>query len=439
MVSSTATLSTTAREASLDPLPHGWEERLTPDGQVFYFNIHNSTTTWDRPAPTPLSSDVPPAYENVTEDESTESESELGSSLADLESKVHWPPDAKQSSHRSERASSSSDSELGSSLTDLQSKVDWPPHIRQPQHHSEDNSPIVQTPRVDFARSEKEEQVGDFEKRQNSQTQRSREVSNMSICNGKSKAIWVADFPVSHEIHQQIVHHQHGTEFIRYSALTGGPSDLLKLCYALRPRDPTEMLISIDMKRQSEEPKVFNGALITTLGSVMHDLSTSSFSKDFENRCNGSPLKGVVVCIVIHEDRLIDVPWLRNLGFGFLWDLPPVVVSGPKKGEVKLYDDGHRHPRKIYGNKIMTILYEVRNVYSRSTDMELTVPKQSTQAPSVSKTGKNIQQEFRKSLQATLQYKSYCVQPNVACSWTTAQTIGSNPSVHCWMLACAFV
>jgi len=121
------------------------------------------------------------------------------------------------------------------------------------------------------------------------------------------------------------------------------------------------------MKRQSEDPKIFNSALITTLGSVMDDLSPTSFPKDFEDRCSGSPWKGILVCVVMHEDRVKDVPWLHQLGFGFYWDLPPVVIRNEKRGEVKLFDDGQNHPRKVHGDKVMTILHEVRNIHCHFT------------------------------------------------------------------------
>jgi hypothetical protein len=50
----------------------------------------------------------------------------------------------------------------------------------------------------------------------------------------------------------------------------------------------------------------------------MDEITTNPFSKDFNDRCNGSPLTGIVVCIVIHQDRMKEVSWLRQMGISFL-------------------------------------------------------------------------------------------------------------------------
>jgi hypothetical protein len=59
--------STVDLEGGFSALPLGWEERSTPDWTVFYFNLHNSTTTWDRPDPLTPDTDLPPAYDGMIE------------------------------------------------------------------------------------------------------------------------------------------------------------------------------------------------------------------------------------------------------------------------------------------------------------------------------------------------------------------------------------
>jgi WW domain/Chitin synthase N-terminal len=275
--------SITASVASLGPLPPGWEQRSTPEGQAYYVNHNSKSTTWNRPAPMSTGRNLSPSYEAVTENEPLSPRSELGTSPTEITSNVRYPSDFMQSSHRSESTSST---------------------LVQP------------APAVDLVRSE--QIAGNLKDHQKPRHQKPREVSNISMYNGRSKVIWAADIPVTPEIHEQLTYHQHEFSYIRYTALTGDPSDLLKLGYTLRPNGPTEVLIGVDMKRQSHEREVFNSALVTTLGSLMDEITTNPFSKDFNDRCNGSPLTGIVVCIVIHQDRMKEVSWLRQMGISFL-------------------------------------------------------------------------------------------------------------------------
>jgi len=45
--------STTWIRPSPDPLPTGWEARLTPDGRTFFVDHNTKSTTWIRPSPNP--------------------------------------------------------------------------------------------------------------------------------------------------------------------------------------------------------------------------------------------------------------------------------------------------------------------------------------------------------------------------------------------------
>lgn len=54
------------------------------------------------------------------------------------------------------------------------------------------------------------------------------------------------------------------------------------------------------------------------------------------------------------------VPWLRQIGVSFVWDLPSGVrTSGPKKKDLKTYDHADKDTRKTLGKEIKTVLNEV--------------------------------------------------------------------------------
>jgi hypothetical protein len=93
----------------------------------------------------------------------------------------------------------------------------------------------------------------------------------------------------------------------------------------------------------------------------MDELTTYSFPQNFSDKCNGSPLSGIMVCIMIHQDRMKDVPWLRQLVVSFLWDLSSSVnISDSEKEDSKFYDDAHKATRKILGKEVKTVLNEIR-------------------------------------------------------------------------------
>ena len=40
--------------SQLDPLPQGWEQYITPEGEVYYFDHQTKSTSWDDPRAAPV-------------------------------------------------------------------------------------------------------------------------------------------------------------------------------------------------------------------------------------------------------------------------------------------------------------------------------------------------------------------------------------------------
>jgi hypothetical protein len=302
---------------TLSPLPPGWEERSTPEGRLYYVNHNSQSTTWDRPSPVPTYSNLPPSYQAVT-------------------SRKPLSP-ASRPALSPTRSASNTQAESTSSV------------------------PLQSDLVLDVVRSEQD--AAKLKDGPKPPPQKRRELLNTRMFTGQKKvACWVADMPVTPDIYEQLTAVQHEFSYIRHTALAGDVSELPKLGYSLRTTGSTELLIGVNMHHESTfKREVMNSQLITTLGSVMDELTTYSFPQDFNDRCNGSPLTGIMVCIMIHQDRMKDVPWLRQLGASFLWDIPSSVnISDSKKGDGKFYDDAHKATRKILGKEVKTVLNEVR-------------------------------------------------------------------------------
>ncbi|KAH7133972.1 hypothetical protein EDB81DRAFT_902696 [Dactylonectria macrodidyma] len=315
--------------APLPPLPPGWEERLTPDGRSYYANHNTQATTWERPVPPPLPP-LPPGWEQIL------------------------TPDGRiyYVNHNSRSTSWDRPSPVDTVLPTCQTSGS-----RRPVSLSTVSSSFNST--MGAVRSEQDVvKPKDHPRRP---PQKRRELGNTHLYTGQGKAIcWVAEMPVIPDIYEQLSSDQHESSYIRHTALAGEASDLPKLGHAFRQTGRTELLIGVNVH---EEPtykrEVLNSQLIATLGSVMEELTTHSFSYDFSDRCNGSRLTGIVVCIMVHQDRMKELPWLRQMGISFLWDLPSSVrISDSKKADNKFYDDAHKATRKILGKEVKLILNE---------------------------------------------------------------------------------
>ena len=186
-----------------------------------------------------------------------------------------------------------------------------------------------------------------------------RKAFNIALNGESSKMLWTADIPIPKDLYDKLEYTQTESTTVRYSALTGRPSDLLRLGNALRLNSSTEICVAVDMRRQSFKAERFNRRLILTLGGLMDDIANGSFSEEFSGRCNGLPWTGIVICILMHPDREADVSWLRQMGVSFLWDIPPVFIEGRKRGVGHYYDDGHRTPRKLLGSEVKAVFNEV--------------------------------------------------------------------------------
>ncbi|KAF4338081.1 atrophin-1 interacting 2 WW domain protein [Fusarium beomiforme] len=293
----------------LPPLPPGWQELHMPDGRPYYADHNTQTTSWERPSPV---EPTLPSYQSVAARKPLSRESTVSS----------MPVSDKQSSSMQSNTTISvpNPSQSGVKLNNY--------HQSLPQRH--------------------------------------RELCNTHLYTGKGKsACWVADVPVTPDIYQKLPSDQYELSYIRHTALAGQFSDLQKLDYTLRQRGRTELVIGLNLLYESTfKREVINSQLTKSLGSIFETLRTYSFSSDFNARCNGSPLSGIVVCILIHQDRMKDVPWLRQTGISFLWDIPSCVpLSDSKKGNGQFYDDAHKATRKILGKDVKLNLNEYTTTF----------------------------------------------------------------------------
>ncbi|KAF5000103.1 hypothetical protein FDECE_11289 [Fusarium decemcellulare] len=340
-----ATQSTTWERPApepLPPLPPGWEEMSTPDGRAYYVNHTTKTTTWDRPAPAPVSP-LPPDWEQRFTPDGRAYYANLISQTTTWDRPP--PVDTVQPSYQT------ATSRRPVSLSTVSSSISMPTSQGSSITMQSDYFVGVPGPEQSFAKP-------NYHPRLPPQTRR--ELCNTRLYTGQGKVVClVADMPVTPDIYQQLPSDQYEYSYIRHTALAGEASDLSKLDYALRQTGRTELLIGVNIQNESTFTKeALTSQITTTLGSVLEELATHSFSRDFTNRCNGSPLTGIVVCVLIHQDRIKEIPWLRQLGISFIWDLPSSVPLSSKKGDTKFYDDAHKATRKILGKEVKITLNE---------------------------------------------------------------------------------
>ncbi|KPM41787.1 hypothetical protein AK830_g4768 [Neonectria ditissima] len=328
----------------LPPLPSEWEVRLTPDGRAYYVNHNTQTTTWERPAPASLPP-LPPGWEQALTPDGRiyyVNHNSKSTSWDRPSSTDTIPPSYPTSPSRRPVSLSTASSSFGMPYSDAGSSITM-------QSYST----------VDAVRSDQD--LVKPSDRPRRPPQKRRELGNTRLYTGQGKTVcWVAEMPVTTDIYEQLPSDQHESSYIRHTALAGEISDLQKLDYALRQAGRTEVLIGVNVHEESTyKREVLNSQLIATLGSVMEELTTHSFSREFAERCNGSPLTGIVVCVMVHQDRMKELPWLRQMGLSFLWDPPSSVrISDSKKNDNKFYDDSHKATRKILGKDVKLFMNE---------------------------------------------------------------------------------
>ncbi|KAL6412083.1 atrophin-1 interacting protein 2 (WW domain containing E3 ubiquitin protein ligase 2) [Ilyonectria robusta] len=385
-VPSSPTLSTIASSDALTPLPPDWEQRFTPDGRPYYVNHTTQATTWDRPAPVPLPP-LPPGWEQRFTPDGRPYYVNHTTQATTWDRPAHVPlaplPPGWEQMLAPDGRTYYVNHNLQSTTWDRPPPVDTlPPNYqtvasRRPVSLSTASSSFGM-PRSDGGSSitmqsdstvgvfRSEQGIGKIQDRPKPPPQKRRELCNTRLYTGQRKIVcWVADMPVTPDIYEQLPSDQYESSYIRHTALAGEASDLPKLDYALRQTGRTELVIGVNLYSESSYTReVLNSQLTTTLGSVMEELTTYSFSGDFNDRCNGSPLTGIVVCILVHQDRMKEIPWLRQMGISFLWDLPSSVpITDSKKGNAKFYDDAHKATRKILGKEVKVVLNECATTF----------------------------------------------------------------------------
>ncbi|KAF9774657.1 hypothetical protein IL306_007306 [Fusarium sp. DS 682] len=344
-VSLWAPVSANAPSESLGPLPTGWESRTDPNGLLYYVNHYTQTTTWTRPAPQELPP-LPPGWQEL------------------------YMPDGRPyyADHNTQSTSWERPPPVKPTLPSYQSVT-----ARKPLSLSTEStaSSMPFSDKRSSSSIQSNTTIGAANPQQSGvklnnyyqpHPQRHRELCNTHLYTGHGKTVcWVADVPVTTDIYQKLPSDQYELSYIRHTALAGPVSDLQKLDYTLRQKGRTELVIGLNLLYESTfKREVINSQLTKSLGSILETLRAHSFSSDFNERCKGSPLSGIVVCILIHQDRMKDVPWLRQTGISFLWDISSgVPVSDSKKGNGQFYDDAHKATRKILGKEVKLNLNEV--------------------------------------------------------------------------------
>lgn len=342
------------------PLPTGWESRLTPDGQIYYVNHSDQTTSWAKPA-IPTLAPLPPGWQEMHTPDGIPYYADHNTQTTSWER----PPPAEptlptyqsvgaelKSGQRTQSVSARKSVSL--STTSTTSSMPF----------SDKRSSVSMQSEATTIVSNSQQSRVKLNNYSNPYPQRPRQLLNPYLYPAKGKtACWVSDVPVTPDIYQKLPSDQYETSYIRHTALAGQPTDLQKLEYSLRQRGRTELVIGLNLHNESTfKREVINDQLIKSLGSILEVLRTHSFSQEFNQRCNGSPLSGIVVCILIHQDRMKDIPWLRQTGISFMWDIPSSVpLSDSKKAGGQFYDDAHKVTRKILGKEVKLNLNEVRS------------------------------------------------------------------------------
>ncbi|KAI1023979.1 hypothetical protein LB504_005290 [Fusarium proliferatum] len=344
------------------PLPKGWESRLTPDGQIYYVNHSDQTTSWTKPV-IPTLAPLPPGWQEMHTPDGIPYYADHNTQTTSWER----PPPAEptlptyqsvgaelKSGQRTQSVSARKSVSL--STTSTTSSMPFSDKLSSVSMQSEATTIV----------SNSQQSRVKLNNYSNPYPQRPRQLLNPYLYPAKGKtACWVSDVPVTPDIYQKLPSDQYETSYIRHTALAGQPTDLQKLEYSLRQRGRTELVIGLNLHNESTfKREVINAQLIKSLGSILEVLRTHSFSREFNERCNGSPLSGIVVCILIHQDRMKDIPWLRQTGISFMWDIPSSVpLSDSKKANGQFYDDAHKATRKILGKEVKLNLNEYTTTF----------------------------------------------------------------------------
>ncbi|KAF4480058.1 atrophin-1 interacting 2 (WW domain containing E3 ubiquitin ligase 2) [Fusarium agapanthi] len=344
------------------PLPTGWESRLTPDGQIYYVNHTDQTTSWTKPV-APVLAPLSPGWQEMRTPDGIPYYADHNTHTTSWER----PPPAEPTLPTDQSVGAEIKSEQRAQSVSARKSVSASTTSTMSSMPFSDKrlSMSMQSEATTIVSNYQQSRVK-LNNYSNPHLQRPRQLLNPYLYPAQGKtACWVADVPVTPDIYQKLPSDQYETSYIRHTALAGQPTDLKKLDYSLRQRGRTELVIALNLHNESTfKREVINAELINSLGSILEVLRTHSFARDFNERCNGSPLSGIVVCILIHQDRMKEVPWLRQTGISFLWDIPSSVpLSDSKKANGQFYDDAHKATRKILGKEVKLNLNEYTTTF----------------------------------------------------------------------------
>ncbi|KAJ9416356.1 atrophin-1 interacting protein 2 [Fusarium oxysporum] len=331
------------------PLPTGWECRLTPEGQIYYVNHNDQTTSWTKPIAPALAS-LPPGWQEMHTPDGRPYYVDHNTQTTSWDR----PPPTKPTLPTYQSVSARKPVSLSTAST-----------MSSMPTSDKRSSMSMQSEATTIVSNSQQSRVK-LNNYSNPCAQRPRQLLNPYLYPAQGKtACWVVDVPVTPDIYQKLPADQYETSYIRHTALAGQATDLQKLDYSLRQRGRTELVLGLNLHNESTfKREVINAQLIKSLGSILEVLRTHSFSQEFNERCNGSPLSGIVVCILIHQDRMKDVPWLRQTGISFFWDIPSSVpINDSKKGNGQFYDDAHKATRKILGKEVELNLNEYTTTF----------------------------------------------------------------------------
>ncbi|KAF5609302.1 atrophin-1 interacting 2 WW domain protein [Fusarium subglutinans] len=302
------------------PLPKGWESRLTPDGQIYYVNHMDQTTSWTKPV-APVLTPLPPGWQEMRTPDGIPYYADHNTHTTSWER----PPPAEPilptyqsvgAEFKSERRAQSfgARKSISASTTSTTSSLPF----------SDKRSSISMQSEATTIVSNSQQSRVKLNNYSNPHPQRSRQLLNPYLYPAQGKtACWVADVPVTPDIYQKLPSDQYETSYIRHTALAGQPTDLQKLDYSLRQRGRTELVIGLNLHNESTyKREVINAQLIKSLGSIL------------------------------------------ETGISFLWDIPSSVpLSDSKKANGQFYDDAHKATRKILGKEVKLNLNEYTTTF----------------------------------------------------------------------------
>ncbi|KAL5591809.1 hypothetical protein FOVSG1_010698 [Fusarium oxysporum f. sp. vasinfectum] len=348
-ISPQASIPHNAASDPFTPLPTGWECRLTPEGQIYYVNHNDQTTSWTKPIAPALAS-LPPGWQEMHTPDGRPYYVDHNTQTTSWDR----PPPTEPTLPTYQSVSARKPVSLSTAST-----------MSSMPTSDKRSSMSMQSEATTIVSNSQQSRVK-LNNYSNPCPQRPRQLLNPYLYPAQGKtACWVVDVPVTPDIYQKLPADQYETSYIRHTALAGQATDLQKLDYSPRQRGRTELVIGLNLHNESTfKREVINAQLIKSLGSILEVLRTHSFSQEFNERCNGSPLSGIVVCILIHQDRMKDVPWLRQTGISFFWDIPSSLpISDSKKGNGQFYDDAHKATRKILGKEVKLNLNEYTTTF----------------------------------------------------------------------------